>query len=108
MSKVLWVDNEGPPLGTEDDAVELIGEALGQDADLIAIPAQRLSADFWRLSTRTAGLFLQKLINYRLRVVIVGDISEPVAGSSALADFVRESNRGGQVSFVDSLPPESL
>jgi hypothetical protein len=107
MSTVLWVDADGPPLGSEADAVDLIGEAMGTGADLIAIPTARLSPDFWRLSTRTAGLFLQKLINYRLRVAIVGDISGEVAKSPALADFVRESNRGGQVSFVDSLDPES-
>jgi hypothetical protein len=107
MSTVLWVDADGPLLGSEADAVDLIGEAMGAGADLIAIPAARLSTDFWKLSTRTAGLFLQKLINYRLSVAIVGDISEEVAKSAALADFVRESNRGGQVSFVDSLDSES-
>lgn len=107
MTSQLRVSGDGPPLGTEADAADLVGEAMGAGADLIIIPATRLSSDFWRLSTRTAGLFLQKLINYRLRVIIVGDICAHMAGSQALVDFVRESNRGGQVSFVETFESES-
>jgi hypothetical protein len=39
-------------------------------------------------------------VNYGLRLAVVGDISEPLADSEALRDFVRESNRGRQVWFV--------
>lgn len=39
-------------------------------------------------------------MQYHLRVAIVGDISPYVAESTALRDFVRESNRGDQIWFV--------
>jgi hypothetical protein len=96
----LLLPAEGPALESEHDAIGVIGEALGADVQLVAIPAERLSADFFTLSTRKAGLFIQKFTNYRIRLVIVGEIGAYVAASQALADFVRESNRGQSVWFV--------
>ena len=56
--------------------------------------------DFFDLRTGLAGAVLQKLVNYHLRVAIVGDVTREVAASKAFADFVTESNRGGHVWFV--------
>lgn len=92
--------DEGPLLGTEQDALDLIGATYGHDIDLLIIPVGRLQPDFFRLRTGMAGGFLQKMQNYGLRVAIVGDIAAAVAASEALADFVRESNRIGAVLFV--------
>lgn len=97
---VLEVESDGPRLRTEDDAVELIGEALGVHADWVAIPMDRLDDDFFDLSTRLAGHFVQKFVNYRLRLAIVGDISRHTARSAALGDFIGEANRGDQLWFV--------
>lgn len=91
---------DGAALESERDATDVIGEALGAGAELVAIPASRLSDDFFRLSTRKAGLFIQKFTNYRIRLAIVGDIEAHVAASDALRDFVRESNKGAAVWFV--------
>lgn len=90
----------GAPIARESDALNLIGEAYGQEVTWIAIPADRLSEDFLDLRNGLAGAFLQKLVNYGLRAAIVGDVSREIAASKALADFVRESNRGGHVWFV--------
>lgn len=98
--------DDGPLLGSERDAADLVGETLGADARLIVIPVRRLSAGFFELRTRLAGEMLQKFVNYRRRVAILGDISAQVEGSDALRDFVRESNRGQWVWFVPDL--ESL
>jgi hypothetical protein len=94
------LSNEGAAIDSERDATDLIGEALGVDAQLVAIPVGRMSADFFTLSTRKAGLFIQKFTNYRIRLAIVGEIGAYVDASQALADFVRESNRGQSVWFV--------
>jgi hypothetical protein len=98
---VLLVDADGPILAEERDWVDLIGEALGNGAEWIAVPATRLDERFFRLSTCFAGEAIQKVVNYRLRLAIVGEISAHVAASNALTDFVRESNRGGHVWFVE-------
>lgn len=98
--RVFEVGAEGMPLGSEQDALDLIGSTYGQDIDLIFIPAARLHPDFLKLSTRMAGDFLQKMQNYGFRVAIVGDISSAVATSSALRDFVYESNNVGRMLFA--------
>lgn len=99
-TNVLLLPAEGPALESERDATDVIGETFGAAVELVAIPVTRLSADFFVLSTRKAGLFIQKFTNYRIRLAIVGEIGAELAASQALADFVRESNRGRQVWFV--------
>ena len=64
--------------------------------------ARRTAPKFFQLKTGIAGEITQKLVNYRLRLAVVGDISTRVAKSNALRDYVRESNRGDHVWFVDS------
>lgn len=98
--RVAEISHHGAALESERDATDLIAEALSSDARLVAIPAERLSSDFFQLGTRKAGHFIQKFVNYRLRVAILGDISGHVEASEPLADFVRESNRGRDVWFV--------
>lgn len=100
---VLVVPTEGPPLGSERDATDLVGEALSAGAGMVAIPIERLHPQFLDLSSRMAGLMIQKFTNYRLEVIFVGDISAALARSEALRAFVIESNRGRGVRFVDSL-----
>lgn len=97
---VLVLPPDGPQLQTERDVVDLIGAALEHNADLVLVPAERLTDDFFTLRTRLAGEFAQKFVNYRLRLAILGDISQHLARSEALRDFVAETNRGNQLWFV--------
>jgi hypothetical protein len=101
--KVLVCSPDGPKLSRERDANDLMSAAWEQSASLVAIPVERLSADFFQLSTRLAGDVLQKFVNHRLRVAIVGDVSAWTAKSKALHDFVSESNGGQTVWFVSDL-----
>lgn len=101
--RVLVVDPDGPPVAGERDAVDLIGDALGRGAELVAVPVARLAPGFLDLKTRIAGEVLQKFVNYQRRIAIVGDVSAAVSASDALRDFVRESNRGRHVWFVADL-----
>jgi hypothetical protein len=94
---------DGAILCTERDVIDLVAAALSREAQLVAIPVSRLAPEFFRLSSGFAGELIQKCVNYRLRVAIVGDISGNLAGSAALRDFVRESNRREEVCFVDSM-----
>ena len=100
---VLLVPGEGHPIGTEQDALDLIGETYGQEIDLIAVPLSRLHPDFLKLRSGIAGGFLQKMQNYGQRIAIVGDISAEVSASKALHDFVYESNKVGRVLFVATM-----
>jgi hypothetical protein len=99
--RVLHLDGEGDPISTPDDASDLVGSAWSHQANLIAVPVERLDPEFFDLRSGVAGEIAQKLVNYRLRLAVVGDISEHVAASGALRDFVWESNRGEHIWFVE-------
>jgi hypothetical protein len=92
-----------PTVADEQGALDLLGESWQSGAELLVLPVGRLDGRFFDLSSGLAGAVLQKFVNYRMPVVIVGDISAQLAASSALRAFVGESNRGRQVWFYDDL-----
>lgn len=98
--RVFTLPVEGEPIASEDDAIDLIGSAWSHDAKTAAVPVERLDPAFFDLSTGLAGAFTQKLVTYRVRLAIVGDLTEYIEASRALSDYVWESNRGSQVWFV--------
>jgi hypothetical protein len=100
---VLMCASEGEAIGGERDVLDLIGDAGYHGAQWVVIPAGRLDAAFFELRTRVAGEIIQKFINYRVGVVVLGDISRHTAASSALQDFIRECNRGRQTWFLADL-----
>lgn len=94
------LDAEGGLLGGDLTAPDVIGEANKAYPDLIAVPLSRLAPGFLDLSTRIAGEVFQKMEQYGLRLVVLGDISGPVAASKSLHDFVYETNKRGHHLFV--------
>jgi hypothetical protein len=94
---------EGTPLRSGRDATDLMSMAWEHRANLVVISAKRLGDDFFRLKTGIAGEIVQKFVNYHLRLAIVGDITRYLEESTALRDFVRESNRGNHIWFVTDL-----
>ena len=68
--------------------------------DRIAVPKEAVAGDFFILSTGLAGEVLQKLVNYHFRIAFFGDFSRCLGGP--LRDFMRESNRGRDVFFVQT------
>lgn len=103
---VLHLPATGSPIAGGQDALEVVGDAWAAQAEVVAVPAGRFAPAFFDLRSGLAGEFVQKLVNYRLRLAVLGDISAHVDASDALRDFVRESNRGGHVWFLDG--PEEL
>ncbi|GAA0800429.1 DUF4180 domain-containing protein [Spirilliplanes yamanashiensis] len=99
---VLVCAADGPPVAHPQDALDLIGAAYGR-ADAVAVPAARFDPRFFELRSGLAGEVMQKFVNYRIRLVIVGDIDARLAASDALRALVAESNRGDQVWFVADL-----
>ncbi|MEV0287610.1 DUF4180 domain-containing protein [Kribbella sp. NPDC050820] len=88
----------------EGDAVQLIATAhYEHQAEWVALPAAELGDEFFELRTGRAGAIVQKFVNYRMGLVVVGDISDKLAASKPLRDWVRESNRGRSLWFVGEL-----
>lgn len=97
---IVHLPADGALLGLDLTAPDLIGETYADQPDLIVVPTTRLAPGFLDLSTRQAGEVFQKMEQYGQRLVIMGDIAAAVAGSAALTDFVRETNRRGHHLFV--------
>lgn len=94
---------DGAPVASEADALDLVGATFGTAVEVVAVAAAALDPAFFDLRTGLAGAVTQKFVNYRLHLVVYGDIGGAVAASGALADYVRESNRGRHVWFVGDL-----
>lgn len=98
--RVLRCTPDGPLLDGEQAALDLIGDAMGYDAELVALPVERVADEFFRLRSGIAGAVMQKFVNYRVRLAVVGDLSRHLAESSALRDFVHETNQGSHIWFL--------
>ncbi|MEV4557612.1 DUF4180 domain-containing protein [Kitasatospora sp. NPDC049285] len=93
----------GEPVAGEREALDLLGEAGYLGAHWVVLPVERLGEEFFRLRSGVAGAIVQKFAQYRMRLAVVGDIAAHVERSTALRDFVRESNRGSQLWFAADL-----
>ena len=98
--RVQYLDHDGPVISSSADASDLIGNAWVDEASVVAVPVGRLDPEFFRLSSLLAGDFLQKAVNYHVRIAVIGDITDYVERSDALRDFVFESNRGDHAWFL--------
>ncbi|AJZ90610.1 hypothetical protein VW41_17035 [Klebsiella michiganensis] len=101
-TRVLRFTEQGAPF--DDDAMrEGISQAIEVQAEWIAIPVARLPGSFFDLRTGVAGLWLQKLVNYRLGVAILGDVGPWQSKSQALEALIVECNRGKSCWFLPDL-----
>ena len=101
-STVLVVDEAGPPLDGRTFR-DLVGDAMGEGATMLAVPVGRLPASFWDLASGLAGDLLQVSVNYGVRLAVIGELPEAATGSRAFAALVRASNAGSQHWFVPSM-----
>ncbi len=97
--RVQYLDVEGPMISTREDTSHLIGNAWVDNVTVIALPIDRLDPAFFDLSSGIAGDITQKMVNYGLKLAIIGDISATIAVSQPFADYVWETNRGDHIWF---------
>lgn len=100
-TRVLVCGSSGPVLASANDFKDLIPLAWADEASVVAVPVERLDVTFLDLKSGIAGDVVQRFVNYRLRLVFVGDVSARLAESRALSDFVRETNKGDAIWFVE-------
>jgi hypothetical protein len=100
VERVFECSTKGPALTTVQDAVDVIAEAMAASATIVILPICRVDPALFHLRTGLAGEILQKFINYRLKVVILGNYAQLGSNRAPLSDFIRESNRGNSIWFV--------
>lgn len=74
-----------------------MGECMGRGVYRVLLDHGALPAEFFDLSTGTAGEFMQKLANYGIRAAAV--VPSLAVHSAAFQDFVREASRLQQCRF---------
>ncbi len=87
-------------IAQEQAVTDLLGEAFSNGATLVALPVDRLPANFFQLRSGLAGAISQKFVTYHLKLAIIGSITLYLAESSALRDWVFECNRGNDLWFL--------
>lgn len=86
---------------TPDDGLQLMVDLYYQGYGEMILHEQNIAPEFFDLKTGIAGEILQKFATYRVRLSIVGDFAR--YDSKSLRDFIFESNKGRQISFVPSV-----
>lgn len=101
--KVVRIEDEGTIISDEQSAIDIfmtIAYETGENRFIIS--KENLTEDFFNLSNKIAGGILQKLINYRMKLAIIGDFSN--YNSKALKDFIYECNSRNDIFFVENEP----
>ncbi|GKU25146.1 DUF4180 domain-containing protein [Clostridium folliculivorans] len=80
------------------DLIATVSYETGCDA--MVLDKSSIVEEFFDLKTKLAGEVLQKFINYRMKLAIVGDFSGYT--SKSLRDFIYESNNGKNIFFLSS------
>ncbi len=86
---------------TPQDGLDILADIYYQGFEGLILHQDNITPDFFDLKTGIAGEILQKFSNYRMKLALVGDFS--IYTSKSLKDFIFESNRNGQVSFVATI-----
>lgn len=86
------------PIADTGDFLDLL---MSGGSDTLVIREEHLTPAFFDLKNGIAGDMLQKVSNYRKRLVVLR--SSDGGESPALQSFIRESNRSGTVVFSENL-----
>lgn len=100
-SKIAELISDRLIIESAEDGLDLLGNLYYQDFDKVIIHEKNIAPEFFDLKNGIAGEILQKFSNYRVWLAIVGDFAKYPGRS--LIDFIYESNKSGQINFVDSV-----
>lgn len=99
--KIAEVISEEIILNSVQDSLDLMANADYQGARKIILHEKNIYPAFFKLSTGLAGEILQKYVNYKMKLAIVGDFTK--YHSKSFTAFLIECNRGNQFYFVATL-----
>jgi arsenate reductase len=97
--KVVVMNYDAPSIRDGQSALDfavMVGQV--DDCRSIAVKKEMIAEDFFDLSSGVAGEVAQKLVNYGVRLAVIGDFSAYT--SKPLRDFMYESNKGKHLYFV--------
>jgi PadR family transcriptional regulator AphA len=89
------------PLGTEQDALNLIALCGENDTNNLIIHTEALADDFFKLRTGIAGQMLQKFINYHVKIAVIIGNEQIIKGK--FKEVLAESNKGNDFRAFNSI-----
>lgn len=99
---IVYIESQDILISDMQSALDLIATvSFEKGCSRIIIDKNAICEEFFILSSGIAGEVLQKFINYRTKMAIIGDFSKYT--SKPLHDFIYESNKGNDIFFVDNL-----
>jgi len=98
--KYIRLNPSGSLIRSEADAMELLSACGEHETNLLLIPGERLSDEFFRLRTGIAGSILQKFVQYGIKCAVVLD---PDLSKGRFRELLIESNRGNDFRFYTSI-----
>ncbi|TGM58599.1 DUF4180 domain-containing protein [Leptospira adleri] len=84
-----------------EDPNSFLEAAYSTSSETMIFSKSNFHEKFYDLRSGFAGEILQKIANYKLRMIILGDFSE--YNSKSFQDFIYESNQSGKVIFAPDL-----
>ena len=99
--RIVIINSNEPIITDAQTALDLLATVnYEDDSNHIAINKEAIIEGFYTLSTGLAGEILQKVVNYRKKLAIIGDFSH--YHSKPLHDFIYECNHGRDIFFVST------
>ena len=99
--KIMEVLSDSVILNTPHEAVDLMMSFFPMGIRKMILHKENINPDFFLLHSGLAGEILQKFVNYRVQLAIVGDFKNLT--SNGLRTLILESNRGNQVFFLEDV-----
>ncbi|MHC1786417.1 MAG: DUF4180 domain-containing protein [Christensenellales bacterium] len=101
LGDIAVIHSEVPLITDAQSALDLMATLRYQHGvTKMVISKEAISEDFFVLSSGLAGEIVQKFVNYRFPVAIVGDFSKYT--SKPLRDYILECSRGKHLYFAAS------
>ena len=85
-------------LSTTQQFLQMI---MDSSTEGVIVHKENIDESFFDMRSGLAGEMLQKVVNYRLRLAIVGDFS--IYESKSLKAFIYESNKSNTIFFVSTI-----
>ncbi|MGN7385316.1 DUF4180 domain-containing protein [Paenibacillus sp. SAFN-117] len=99
--KYIELISAAEPLGTENDALDLIALCWEHGINALMIHYTALSEDFFKLKTKSAGNIIQKFINYGIKAAAI--IPRETIQKGRFKEMAMETNKGNHFRLYESI-----
>ncbi|MDF2511112.1 MAG: putative transcriptional regulator [Herbinix sp.] len=98
--KYIELNSAVEPLCKEEDALDLIALCWEHETSEIMLHSEALSQDFFNLKTKFAGNFIQKFINYNIKVAAV--FPQEMVQKGRFREMALETNKGNHFRMYET------